>query len=61
MTTYRCYYTPTSDWGQPAPAEAGVLPYLQLQASSAENALRAAHHVTGCPGAEAERLDEVVA
>lgn len=61
MTTYRCYYTPKSNWGQPVLSEAGVLPYVQLEAMSAENALRAAHHVTGCPVAEAERLDDVAA
>ncbi|WP_234192680.1 hypothetical protein [Pseudacidovorax sp. NFM-22] len=60
MNSYRCYYAPLDKQGYPAMTEAGVLPFVQLQAANAESALRAAHHVTGCPVAEAVRLDEVV-
>ncbi|WP_295379619.1 hypothetical protein [uncultured Pseudacidovorax sp.] len=59
MSTYRCFYAPLDKQGYPAMAEAGVLPFVQVQAATAEQALRAAHHVTGCPVAEAVRLEEV--
>lgn len=61
MNRYRCYYTPVDRLGIPTLTEAGVLPFVQLQAANAERALRAAHHVTGCPVTDAERLDDVVA
>ncbi|WP_295545412.1 hypothetical protein [uncultured Pseudacidovorax sp.] len=61
MSTYRCYYTPKGPLGNLAPSDAGLLPFVQLQAETAERAQRAAHYVTGCPIAEAERLDDVKA
>lgn len=61
MNRYRCYYTPVDGLGFPALNDAGVLPFVQLQAADAESALRAAHHVTGCPVTDAVRLDDVVA
>lgn len=60
MSTYRCFYAPLDKLGSPNMAEAGVLPYVQLQATSASDALRKAHHVTGCPVTEAERQEEVI-
>ncbi len=61
MKSYRCYYTPKGPFGNLAPSDAGLMPYVQVQANNAEGAQRAAHHVTGCPIAEAERLDDVAA
>ncbi|SIR00551.1 hypothetical protein [Pseudacidovorax sp. RU35E] len=60
MTTYRCFYAPLDKLGSPTMAEAGVLPFVQLQATNAEDALRKAHHVTGCPVTEAQRLEDAV-
>lgn len=58
MRTYRCFYAPTAPWGSLALGESGVVPFVQVTASSAEEALRAAHRTTGCPITEAERLDD---
>lgn len=55
--SYRCHYTPTDRDGYPVPSENGVLPFIQLQATDAEQAQRAAHAVTGCPIAEVTRLE----
>lgn len=59
--SYRCYYHPKDNNGWPVAADAGILPSVQVRAASAEAAQIAAHHVTGCPIAQAERLDEVAA
>jgi hypothetical protein len=36
-----------------------VLPFVQLQATSAEDAQRKAHHTTGCAIAEVQRIEPV--
>lgn len=62
--SYRCHYHPQDGGGYPMPADTGVLPFVQVQATSAEDALRKAHAVTGCAVAAAERMersDEVAA
>lgn len=59
--SYRCHYTPTDRDGFPVPCETGVLPFVQLRAAGAEQAQRAAHAVTGCPIAEVQRLEGVLA
>ncbi|MDG2617725.1 hypothetical protein P7L53_15905 [Thermoleptolyngbya sichuanensis XZ-Cy5] len=51
--SYRCYYHPLPD----APAESGVLPYIQVLAASAEDAARRAHAVLGKPVDRVERLE----
>jgi len=58
--SYRCYHHPLDRDRFPAPSETGVLPFVQLRAANAEDALRAAHHLTGCPIVNVERQDEVV-
>lgn len=55
--SYRCHYHPQDGSGFPMPADTGVLPFVQVQASSAEDALRKAHAVTGCAVATAERME----
>ncbi len=55
--SYRCHYTPTDRDGFPLPSDSGVLPFVQLQAASAELAHRAAHALTGCPIDEVQRLE----
>lgn len=59
--SYRCYYHPKDSNGWPVAADAGILPSVRVRAATAEAAQIAAHHVTGCPIAQAERLDEVAA
>jgi hypothetical protein len=51
--SYRCYYHPRPD----APAESGVLPHIQVLASSAEDAARRANAVLGKPVDHVERLE----
>jgi len=53
--SYRCYYHPRPD----APAETGVLPFVQLQAAGAEAAQRLAFATTGRPIDSVERIDVV--
>jgi hypothetical protein len=55
--SYRCHYHPQDRDGWPLPNESGVLPFLQLKASSAEDAQRKAHHATGCAIAEVQRIE----
>jgi hypothetical protein len=55
--SYRCHYHPQDRDGWPLPNESGVLPFVQLQATSAEDAQRKAHHTTGCAIAEVMRID----
>ena len=55
--SYRCYYTPRDRFGHPVASENGILPFVQLRADNAERAQRAAHHVTGCPVANVERIE----
>jgi hypothetical protein len=56
---YRAYYTPLDRDRFPVPCDTGVLPYVQVLATDAEHAQRAAHAVTGCPIANVERLEAV--
>jgi len=51
--SYRCYYHPRPD----EPAESGVLPSVQLQASSAEEAARLAFITLGKPVDRVERIE----
>lgn len=55
--SYRCSYHPQSPSGAPAPADTGVLPFVQLKARNAEDAQRKAFHLTGCPISAVERLE----
>lgn len=55
--SYRCYYTPRDRFGNPVASESGILPFVQVRAGNAEHAQRAAHHVTGCPVANVERIE----
>lgn len=55
--SYRCSYHPKDTFGTPIAAESGVLPFVQIKAANAEQAQRAAFHVTGCPIASVERQD----
>ncbi len=61
LRSYRCTYAPISSFGTPHACESGALPYVQLKAANAEDALHKAHHVTGCPVVDAERQSEEVA
>lgn len=51
--SYRCYYHPRPD----APAESGVLPFVQVKASGADQAMRSAHALLGLPIERAERIE----
>lgn len=53
LSSYRCYYHPRPD----APAESGVLPFVQLKAADGEQAARFAHHVTDRPIDSVERIE----
>lgn len=55
--SYRCSYYPQDRFGCPVAADTGVLPFVQVKASSAEDAQRKAHAVTGCAVVGVERLD----
>ena len=56
MPTYRCHYHPTDRDGLPVPCDSGVLPYVQVQAASAEQAQRLAHKLKQAPIAQVERF-----
>lgn len=55
--SYRCPYHPKDRLGYPQAADSGTLPFVQLKAATAEQARRLAHHVTGCPVVDAERVE----
>lgn len=55
--SYRCFFTPRDRFGHPVASENGILPFVQLRADNAEHAQRAAHHVTGCPVSNVERIE----
>lgn len=55
--SYRCHYTPLDRDGFPVPSESGVLPFIQIKAESAEDALKKAFAIKCCPIAEVERLE----
>lgn len=57
MPSYRCHYHPIDRDGLPVPCDSGVLPFVQLQATSAEQAQRAAHALIRSPIATVERLE----
>lgn len=57
--SYRCSYVPKDRDGWPIASETGVLPFVQVKATSAEAAQISAHALTGCAVAHVERLDEV--
>lgn len=55
--SYRCSYHPKDPQGFPTPADTGVLPFVQVKASTAEDAQRKAHAVTGCAISHVERIE----
>ena len=55
--SYRCSYHPQDRQGYLAAAETGVLPFVQVKASTAEDAQRKAHAVTGCAISHVERIE----
>jgi len=55
--SYRCHYTPKDRDGWPVPCETGVLPFVQVQATDAEAAQRAAYALTGCSIDTVERIE----
>lgn len=59
--SYRCFFTPKDALGHLAPSDTGALPFVQLKAESAEAAFISAHHVTGCPVSDVERLEAATA
>jgi hypothetical protein len=56
--SYRCHYTPLDGNGFPVPSDSGLLPFVQVKASSAEHALRAAFATIRCPISHVERLED---
>ena len=56
--SYRCYFTPRDALGHLASSDTGTLPFVQVKAANAEAALISAQHVTGCPVAQVERLEQ---
>lgn len=59
LRSYRCYFTPLTDRGLPILSESGTQPFIQIKAANAEAAQRAAHHLTGKPVADVERIEVV--
>lgn len=55
--SYRCSYYPNDRFGSPLAADTGVLPFVQLKATDAEDAQRKAHAVTGCAVVGVERME----
>ena len=58
--SYRCHYTPLDRNGFPGPSDSGLLPFVQVKATNAEHALRAAFATIRCPISHVERLEEAV-
>lgn len=56
--SYRCHYTPLDLNGFPVPSDSGLLPFVQVKASNAEHALRAAFATIRCPISHVERLED---
>ncbi|ASI68518.1 hypothetical protein BA022_08085 [Diaphorobacter nitroreducens] len=61
LRSYRCYHYPKTPYGRPVASETGVLPFVQVRASSATRAMEKAAAVTGCVIDRAERLEGGVA
>lgn len=61
LRSYRCTYAPISSFGTPQLCDTGTLPFVQLKAANAQDALHKAHRVTGCPVVDAERQSVEVA
>lgn len=59
--SYRCTYTPLDRDGFPVPSDTGVLPFVQVQATTAEEAQRAAFALKGCPITDVQRLEPMPA
>lgn len=57
--SYRCTYTPLDRDGFPVLSEPGLLPHIQVQARSAEDAQRKAWATLGSPIVMVERLEGV--
>jgi hypothetical protein len=58
--SYRCHYTPLDRDGFPVPSDSGLLPFVQVKATNAEHALRAAFATIRCPISHVERLEDDV-
>lgn len=54
---YRCYHTEKTTFGEHVVSDTGVNPFVDVDATSGEEAARIAHKQTGCPIAETIRLD----
>lgn len=59
--SYRCYFTPRDGFGYLTPSDTGARPFVQLKAANAEAAFMSAHHVTGCPVSDVERIEHATA
>lgn len=57
-SSYRCTYHPADRAGFESISETGVLPFVQLRASGAEEAQRLAHLITGCAVSDVLRLEQ---
>lgn len=55
--SYRCFYVPLDRDRLPVLAESGIQPFIQLKATDAEHAQRAAHHTVGCPISDVQRIE----
>lgn len=55
--SHRRYHYPKTPYGQPVVSETGVLPFVQVRASSATRAMEKAAAVTGCVIDQAERQE----
>jgi hypothetical protein len=55
---YRCSYQPQDRDRVPVLSDTGVLPFVQVQARSAEEAQRAAWATVGAPIVVVERVEE---
>ena len=55
--SYRCTYHPTDAYGSVQLSESGVLPIVQVKATSAEQAQRVAAAITGCAIESVERVE----
>lgn len=56
--SYRAFYTPLDRNRFPVASDSGLLPFVQVQATNAEHAQRAAFATIGCPISHVERLED---
>jgi hypothetical protein len=59
--SYRAYYTPLDRDGYPVACESGILPFVDLKATDAEDAARKAFETKRCPIDSVVRIERATA